>query len=521
MLLIPKDLLADADDAALKKFAEKADRWRQDEVRIEGKDLTNEVLAAVEKLAQDHKEISLRRQARAMLDARDGKLPNAPKLSAAPEIITAYLKKDLIKGWVWKRNEDEKLIPYLVTKIEVKYPERGYDSSPYLTISLAAAGTTETNRRNREQGITKHSVTLQTEDVLRKNAVDILNSARLYKETQELHDEYEVTTAKYKDVLTKGFAQQFVFDGMWYSDYKWTPRRSKVVHDLRHATPFGNYAHSTLLEDDGDLPIHPYIKVFDLKAHDYAWVHSNDLSWYKWDDTLGGKLVLPQTQRELLDILTTDIGFFSEDIVAGKSAGNVIVCKGKPGVGKTLTAEVYSEITHRPLYSIHSGTLGTQPDEIRKRLEKAFERTKRWGAVLLLDEADVFVLERKDNIVQNAIVAEFLRTMEYFDGLMFLTTNRPDDIDDAILSRAAAIIDYHAPDGDDAERVWQVLSDNIEMGLDLPLIEKLVQHFPDVAPRDIKMLCRLTKRMAHHRKEEPSLDTFRQASIFRGIKYVD
>ena len=59
----------------------------------------------------------------------------------------------------------------------------------------------------------------------------------------------------------------------------------------------------------------------------------------------------------------------------------------------------------------------------------------------LLDEADVFVLERGLDLVQNAIVAEFLRTLEYFDGLLFLTTNRMNGVDEAILARCAAVIE--------------------------------------------------------------------------------
>jgi len=51
-------------------------------------------------------------------------------------------------------------------------------------------------------------------------------------------------------------------------------------------------------------------------------------------------------------------------------------------------------------------------------------------------------LKNNDDINRNAIVAEFLRVLEYFELLMFMTTNRPDDIDDAIVQRCAAIIRY-------------------------------------------------------------------------------
>lgn len=100
------------------------------------------------------------------------------------------------------------------------------------------------------------------------------------------------------------------------------------------------------------------------------------------------------------------------------------MCVGSPGLGKTLTAEVYAEVIERPLYSIHAGALGTNADDIEKNLRTILTRAKRWNCVLLLDEADVFVMQRGASLTQNAIVAEFLRTLEYFDGLMFMTSNR-------------------------------------------------------------------------------------------------
>ncbi|NED62516.1 AAA family ATPase, partial [Streptomyces sp. SID10244] len=62
------------------------------------------------------------------------------------------------------------------------------------------------------------------------------------------------------------------------------------------------------------------------------------------------------------------------------------------------------------------------------------------------------------DLAQNAIVAEFLRTLEYFDGLLFLTTNRIDGVDEAIHARCAAVIEYRPPGPKDARQVWQILA---------------------------------------------------------------
>lgn len=47
----------------------------------------------------------------------------------------------------------------------------------------------------------------------------------------------------------------------------------------------------------------------------------------------------------------------SEDIVRGKGKGRVILLHGKPGVGKTSTAELLAEATRRPLFALTCGEL--------------------------------------------------------------------------------------------------------------------------------------------------------------------
>lgn len=47
-----------------------------------------------------------------------------------------------------------------------------------------------------------------------------------------------------------------------------------------------------------------------------------------------------------------------------------------------------------------------------------------WEAILLMDEADIFLQERDiHDVRRNALVSIFLRELEYFDGTLFLTTN--------------------------------------------------------------------------------------------------
>ena len=98
---------------------------------------------------------------------------------------------------------------------------------------------------------------------------------------------------------------------------------------------------------------------------------------------------------------------------------------GPPGTGKTLTAEGISELLKCPLYTVSAGELGTDSRFLEMELQKILDICHAWGAILLLDEADVFLEKRNmHDLHRNALVSIFLRQLEYFQGILFLTTNR-------------------------------------------------------------------------------------------------
>ncbi|KAI1919982.1 hypothetical protein LOZ65_004261 [Ophidiomyces ophidiicola] len=132
-----------------------------------------------------------------------------------------------------------------------------------------------------------------------------------------------------------------------------------------------------------------------------------------------------------------------DDIIEGKGQGLSILLHGPPGVGKTLTAEAITELLERPLYSISSGNLSTSAGELEVQLTHIFHIASEWKAVLLLDEADVY-LQHRDNVhlERNRLVATFLRTLEYYRGIFFLTTNLLEDFDPAIRDRIHLTLQY-------------------------------------------------------------------------------
>ena len=123
-----------------------------------------------------------------------------------------------------------------------------------------------------------------------------------------------------------------------------------------------------------------------------------------WD-----RLVLDDEYKDIVQAMVSSYVEKSssvEDLVAGKGAGLVALLHGPPGIGKTLTAECVADSFEKPLYQVTCGDIGTSPRHLESRLEEIFDYAVTWGAILLLDEADVFLQERDYlNLERNALVS--------------------------------------------------------------------------------------------------------------------
>lgn len=63
--------------------------------------------------------------------------------------------------------------------------------------------------------------------------------------------------------------------------------------------------------------------------------------------------------------------------------------------------------TKRPLFPITCGDIGTTASEVEQRLERYFDLAHKWGCVLLLDEADVYLATREKggDLQRNSLVS--------------------------------------------------------------------------------------------------------------------
>ncbi|KAI1324566.1 hypothetical protein F5Y16DRAFT_423877 [Xylariaceae sp. FL0255] len=156
----------------------------------------------------------------------------------------------------------------------------------------------------------------------------------------------------------------------------------------------------------------------------------------------------------------------NQDLIRGKGRGLVILLHGAPGVGKTATAEAVAMWHQKPLFVITCGDLehnGFTPQGVESSLGEIFRFAQLWDCILLLDEADVFLSQRETSALQrNALVSVFLRVLEYYTGILFLTTNRVGTLDEAFKSRVHLSLFYPALGRNQTEQIMEMNLNRLE-----------------------------------------------------------
>ncbi|KAL8647692.1 MAG: hypothetical protein Q9210_005401 [Variospora velana] len=191
------------------------------------------------------------------------------------------------------------------------------------------------------------------------------------------------------------------------------------------------------------------------------------------------KLVLAEEQKKLIKSLVSRHGEDSahneggfqqvEDIIQGKGRGALLVW-GKPLLQVSVKycehesqsllkphTESVAQTTNKPLFAVSVADVGLRPADVEVNLEQLFNLASLWKAVLLLcsDEADVFLEAREKNEMErNALVSVLLRVMEYYEGILILTTNRIKMFDVAVQSRVHLAVRYQDFSDTDRKQVF-------------------------------------------------------------------
>ncbi|KAI0385720.1 hypothetical protein F5Y04DRAFT_155426 [Hypomontagnella monticulosa] len=249
---------------------------------------------------------------------------------------------------------------------------------------------------------------------------------------------------------------------------------------------------------------------FDLRAKRWVNLFVEQFHELAWNKKAFDRLVLDRGIKDMIYALVNEQTSAKkmDDIITGKGNGLIVLLHGSPGTGKTLTAESVAEIAEKPLYRVTCGDIGTDAPDVEKYLETVLYLGKIWDCVLLLDEADVFLEERTmADLQRNSLVSVFLRILEYYEGILILTSNRVGTFDEAFKSRIQVAIHYDNLTKKSRKAIWsnflEMIEGSNEEDANIPELERRLDELAaeEINGRQIRNAVLTARQLAKHRGE--------------------
>ncbi|KAJ1658786.1 mitochondrial dynamin GTPase Msp1 [Dispira simplex] len=176
-----------------------------------------------------------------------------------------------------------------------------------------------------------------------------------------------------------------------------------------------------------------------------------------------------------------------------------IMLYGPPGCGKTMMAKALAKESGATFINLHMSTLLDKWFGESNRLVNAVFSlaNKLQPTIIFIDEIDSFLRDRKssDHEVTSMMKAEF---MTLWDGLttandsrvlIMGATNRPYDIDSAILRRMPKRFLVSPPDNQQRKEILQLILQDVRLASDFDL-DIIAQQTQGFSGSDLKELCR-------------------------------
>jgi transitional endoplasmic reticulum ATPase len=188
---------------------------------------------------------------------------------------------------------------------------------------------------------------------------------------------------------------------------------------------------------------------------------------------------------------------------------------GKSELGRHLADEIGKPVLFRRASDILSMWVG----EAEKNIARMFAEARQQDAVLILDEADSFLADRRDAQASWEVtqVNELLTQMEAFDGVFVCTTNLMQKLDQASLRRFAFKVkfDFLTP----TQRWLMYRRELARLGGDLvtaPPLEDSVRRLDQLTPGDFAVAARQYELWGTSPTAEELYEQLRRECIGKG-----
>jgi len=233
----------------------------------------------------------------------------------------------------------------------------------------------------------------------------------------------------------------------------------------------------------------------------------------KWED-IGG---LAEVKREIREAIVLPMVKGKPDFV---EAPRTLLLYGPPGTGKTLIAKAASNTLNALFFEARTSTLLSKfYGESEKIVSALFEKArKNQPSIIFMDEFDAIMITRDAGVHEatRRVISQLLVEIEGFSTkhdekvILIAATNRPWDLDDAMISRFQRRIYVPLPDHEARKHIFEIHLKGLDLhGITLNSLAEMSEGY---SGRDMANICRETI-MFMIREQNPKLDELTPAQI--------
>ena len=203
----------------------------------------------------------------------------------------------------------------------------------------------------------------------------------------------------------------------------------------------------------------------------------------------------PELYDYQLEYLNTGMDNHSLVTNIAKNQKGKILLFGPPGCGKTAFAHYLAKVSDKPLMVKRASDLISMwLGETETNLRNMFDEASRDDAILLLDEADSFLQDRRhaERSWELTQVNELLTQMENFNGVFVCATNFMEHIDKAAMRRFSFKLKFGYLNPEQSERLFNNTLKKLGSAQLTILIQQLVKQqltsLKNLTPGDFKVV---------------------------------
>lgn len=213
---------------------------------------------------------------------------------------------------------------------------------------------------------------------------------------------------------------------------------------------------------------------------------------------IGNLIVSDQVHENIIEIVQS-YERVNELRKVGLEPISKVLISGPSGTGKSTAAEVIATQLSLPLYRVNTAQLlSSYLGDTSKNIDTIIQFVRMNRVVLLIDEFDSIGVGREDSNdigEMRRIVNTLLQTLDAWEnrGILIATTNRVEDIDEALLRRFDFDIRFSMPDEEQRFRIWQHYIGNYIDTNDLKKISVIVDK---ISPAEIEIISHRSLRQS-------------------------